>query len=175
MSKRLVKRVKRGYSPAPAAVVHPDVTEEDVARAAGMVPAMSDIAVTLRDLLPKGWSEMDVVAANGLESSLLAAVTAMQSTTFGDKNPKLAALGVAAIWFLGLFEAIVSVSLSAFKRARIDLGDNLLFVTKNMLSKEGMERFKSDEVDAMIDRICYVDGIDIPPLSSWTMNSQVKY
>ena len=68
-----------------------------MASAAGMLPELSDIAVTVRTLLPEPGNEMDVATAIGLEWSLLAAVAAVQRTTFGDKNTKLAALGVAAV------------------------------------------------------------------------------
>ena len=166
---------KRGRSPPAAAVVYPDVTEDEVVSAADKVPELSEIAVTLRTLLPEPGNEMDVATATSLESSLLAVVTAVQSTTFGDKNPKLAALGVAAIRYLGLYEDIVNVCLLAFSRTQITFVDNLHFVTKRMLSKEVMERFKLYEVNAMIDRICNVDGINFPPLSTWSMDSYVKY
>ena len=63
MSKRLVKRVKRGCSPPPAVVGHPDVTEEDVARAAGMVPGLNTLAGTVRHIFPG--DEMDVAMAQG--------------------------------------------------------------------------------------------------------------
>ena len=81
MSKHLVKRRR---SPPVAAVVYPDITEEDVASAAGMLPELSDIAGTVRTFLPEGWNEMDVATAKGMESSLHEAVTAVQSMAFGD-------------------------------------------------------------------------------------------
>ena len=175
MSKRPVKRVKRGSSPGPAAFVHPDVTEDDVARAAGMVPGLTVLAGTVRHILPEGRDEMDVAMAEGTEASLHDAIIAVWNTTIGNTNPKLAALGVAALRYSGLYENIVKVSLLALGRTRIDLGDNLRFVTGKMLSKESIERFKSDEVSAMIDRICNVDGVTFIPLGSWALDSQVKY
>ena len=65
--------------------------------------------------------------------------------------------------------------LLGFGWAQINFGNNLHFVTKKMLSKEGMECFKSVEVNTMIEQIRNVDGIDFPPLSSWSMDSHVKY
>ena len=170
-----MKRLKRGSSPGPAAFVHPDVTEEEVASAAGMLPGLSVLAGNVRHILPEGRNEIDVAMAKGLGPSLHDAIIAVRATTIGNANPKLAALGVAAIRLSGLYESIVKVSLLALGRAQIDPDDNLRFVINEMLSREAMERFKSDEVAKMIDRIRDVDGIDIPPLGSWTMNSQVKY
>ena len=72
MSKYLVKR---GRSPPAAAVVYPEITEEDVASAADMLPELLDIAVTVRTLIPEGWNEMDVALDKGLELLLFAAVT----------------------------------------------------------------------------------------------------
>ena len=175
MSKRLVKRVKRGGSPIPAAVAHPDITEEDVASAAGMLPGLSVLAGTVRHILPEGRNEMDVATAEGMELSLHDAVTAVQRTTFNDKNPKLAVLGVAAVWLLGLYKNIVKVSLLALGRTQIDLGDNLRFVTSKMISEEGMDFYKSDEVNMMIDRIRSVEGVTFIPPGSWALGSQVKY
>ena len=172
MSKRLAKRVKRGCSPPPAAVVHPDVTEEDVARAAGLVPGLSVLAGTVSHIFPG--DEIDVAMAKGLETLLRDAIIAVRGTTIGDTNPKLAALGVAALRYSGVYENIVKVSLLALGRAEIDLGDNLRFVTNKMLSKEAMELFKSDKVNAMIDRIRDVDDIMFLPLGAWALGTQVK-
>ena len=127
-----MKRVKRGCSPPPAAVAHPDVTEEDVARADGMVPGLSVLAGTVRHILPEGRNEMDVAMAKGLESSLHDAIIAVRTTTIGDANPKLAALGVTAIRLSGLYESIVKVSLLALGHAQIDLDDNLRYVTSKI-------------------------------------------
>ena len=81
MNKRLVKR---GRSLGVAAVVYPDVTEEEVVSAAERLPELSDIAVTLCTLLPEPGKEMDDARATSLELSLLTAITAVRSTTFGD-------------------------------------------------------------------------------------------
>ena len=173
MSKRLVKRVKRGYSPPPTTVVHPDVTDEDVANAASMVPGLDAVAGTVRHMFHG--EEMDVAMAQGLESSIHGAIIAVRSTTIGNTNPQLAALGVAALRYSGVYENIVEVSLSALGRARIDLGDNLRFVVDKMLSKEALDLFKSDEVSAMIDRIIGVEGVMFIPPGSWALDTQVKY
>ena len=61
---------KRGRSPCAAAVVYPDVTEEDVVRAAGMLPGLSVLAGTVCHILSEGRNEMDIAMAKGLESSL---------------------------------------------------------------------------------------------------------
>ena len=90
-------RKKKGRSLCAAAVVYPDVTEEEVVSAAERLPELAQTAVTLRTLLPKPGKEMEANVAARLEASLLAAVTAVQRTSFGDKNPKLAALGVAVL------------------------------------------------------------------------------
>ena len=67
------------------------------------------------------------------------------------------------------------MSLLALGRTQIDLGDNLRFVTGKMLSKEGMDLFKSDKVNTMIDRICGVNGVTFIPSRSWAVESQMKY
>ena len=175
MGKYLVKRVKKGSSPPPAAVVFSDVTDEDVVSAAGKLPGLMAIAGTLRAFLPEGWNAMDVATAGGMELTLHEAVIAVQSTTFGDENPKLVALGVAALRLSGLYESIVNVSLLALGRTRIDYGDNLRFVTTQMLSKEGMNQYKSAEVNAMIERIRDVGSIPFQLAGSWDLDSQVKY
>ena len=118
---------------------------------------------------------MEVATAEDMESLLHEAVTAVQRTTFGVENPKLAALGVAALKCSGLYESIVKGSLLALGRTPIDLGDNVHFVTGKMLSKEEMDLFKLDEVSTMIDRICSVNGVTFIPLGSWALDSQVKY
>ena len=164
-----------GRSARAAAVVYPDVMEEDVARAASKVPGLTVLAGTVRHILPAGRNEMDVTMAKGLESLLHEAIIAARDTTIGNKNPKLASLEVAALRYLGLYENIVKVSLLALGRAEIDLGDNLRFVTGTMISKEGLDLFKSDEVNIMIDRICGVDGVMFIPPGSWALDSQVKY
>ena len=94
MSKLVVKRVK---------VEYPDVTEDNVARAAGMVPGLTLLAGTVRHILPEGRDEMDVAMAKGLEVSLHDAIIAVRKKTIGNTNPKLAALGVAALRYLGIF------------------------------------------------------------------------
>ena len=53
--------------------------------------------------------------------------------------------------------------------------DDMRFVTNKLLSKEAMELFKSDEVNAMIDRIRGVEGVMFIPPGSWALDSQVKY
>ena len=85
---------------------------------------------------------MDVAMAKGMESSLHDTITAVRNTTIGNKNPKLAALGVAALRCLGLYKNIVKVSLLALGRTQIDLDDNFCFLTGTMLSKGGMYLFK---------------------------------
>ena len=175
MSKRLVKRVKRGCSPSPAAVVFPDVTDEDVAKVAGKLPGLSVLAGTVRHILPEGRDEMDVAMAKGTEALLHDAIVAVRKTTIGNKNPKLAALGVAALKYSGLYENIVKVSLLALGRAQINLGDDMLFVTGKMINKEGLDLFKSHEVNTMIDRIRGVEGVMFIPPGSWALDSQVKY
>ena len=112
-----MKRVKVEYL---------DVTEDDVARAAGMVPGLNVLASTVRHILPKGRDDMDVAIAKRTESSLRDAIIAVWKTTIGNKNPKLAALGVAALRYSGLYENIVKVSLLALGRAQINLGDDML-------------------------------------------------
>ena len=68
----------------------------------------------------------------------------------------------------------MNVCLSAFGQARMDFGVSLKHGTDEMLSEEGMERYKSVEVDAMIERVCNVVSINFPPLSLWAMDSHVK-
>ena len=110
-----------------------------------------------------------------MESSLQDAIIAVRGTTIGNTNPKLAALGVAALRYSGVYKNIVEVSLLALGRAKIDLGNNLRFVTNKMLSKEDLELFKSDEVNAMIERIRSVDDVMFSPPDSWALDVRVKY
>ena len=87
----------RGRSLSVVAAVYPDVIEEEVVSAAERLPELAQIAILLCTLLPELGKEMEANAAARLETLLLAAITAVQGTTFGDKNPKLAALGVAVL------------------------------------------------------------------------------
>ena len=170
-----MKRLKRGSSPGPAAFVHPDVTEEEVASAAGMLPGLSVLAGNVRHILPERMEEMDVLLATGTEASLHDAIVAVRSTTIGSANPKLAALGVAVLRYSGLYESIVKVSLLAIGRAHLTLGEDMRFVTGTMISGEALELFKSDKVDAMIERIRSVDDVMFSPPESWALDDRVKY
>ena len=87
-----------------------------------------------------------------LETLLTVALSTIKRTTFSNTNQKLAVLGVAVLKYSGLYKNFMYVCLEVFGRAYMEpIGPSLVYMKGRLLSKEGMERYKSNEINVVTE------------------------